>query len=221
MKHIKTYEAAGERLFRELEGEGVSGHAGEKCRLWINKLKLKSLRVFRVGGLDGTDPVSLGQAMRFVDLAYDAMGIKPGETGVTVGITFSRPGRPAERFYQIGTSSTGKKSPAGGSVYLMDSGEVRESLPHSIDKITRLISEMGAEIHAVSVSKFRKNYNTNRISICFLEDDWVQLWFSGSVGRPGGDRDFARDLAMTTNKKYRCDGLEGVRQCLDHLGIVH
>ena len=218
MKHIKTYEAAGERLFRALEGEGVSGYVGHKCRLWINKLTLKSLLAHRVEGLSGTDPVSLKQAMRFLDLAYDALGTKPEESGVTVGFIFSRPGRPAEQFYQIGSSSTGKKltSAVGRNGYLMDSGEMREELPQSIDRIARLIREMGADIHMVSVSKERRHYNPNKISMYFLVDDWVQLKFEGSVIV---ETPVTAGLAVTTTKKYRCDELEGVRQCLDSLKI--
>ena len=198
MKHIKTYEAAGERLFRALEGEGVSGYVGHKCRLWINKLTLKSLLAHRVEGLSGTDPVSLKQAMRFLDLAYDALGTKPEESGVTVEFIFSRPGRPAEQFYQIGGAPN------------------EDSKSQSIDKITRLISEMGADIHLVSVSKHRRHYNPNKISMYFLVDDWVQLFFKGSVIV---ETPVTAGLAMTTTKKYRCDWLEGVRQCLGSLNI--
>ncbi len=193
---MKTYESAGQKLFSELEGEEVSGSLGDRHRLWINKLMLKSLRVFRVHDLRGTDPVSLGQAMRFVDLACDAMEAKPGEDGVSVAFVFSLPGRPGELFHQKGV----KVGRLWGST--------------EFEKLKRALSEMDAEVHMVFVAKERRHYNPNIISMYFLEDDWVQLKFDGSVK-------VGRDLAMTTTKKYRCDGLAGVRQCLDHLRIDH
>jgi hypothetical protein len=206
MRHLMKYEAAGERLFGALEGGGVSGELGDRHRLRINKLTLKSsLRVFRVEGLRGTDPVSLGQAMRFLDLACDAIGVKPGETGVTVGFIFSRPGRPGELFYLEGV----KVGALWGST--------------EFENLERALSEMDADIHMVSVK--RSNYTPlTTISMYFLVDDWVQLRFRGvvKVGRDLTTSFFAVGAEHPTHHQlrllyYRCDGLEGVRQCLGSL----
>lgn len=75
-----------------------------------------------------------------------------------------------------------------------------------------LLTEMGADIHMISVSKGRKYYGENKITMYFLVDDWVQVTFNGSVS-------FGPDLARFTTKWFKCDGITGVKQCLDFIGI--
>jgi len=209
------YEAAGERLFRELGGRtddrAISGKLGDRHRLRIDKPTLKSeLNVIRVEGLRGTDPVSLRQAMRFLDLACDAIGVKPGETGVTVAFVFSLPGRPGELFHLEGV----KVGVPWGST--------------EFENLERALSEMDADIHMVSVAKGRRNHTPlTTIGMYFLVDDWVQLRFSGlvKVGRDLPTSFFTVGAEHPTHHQlrllyYRCDGLEGVRQCLGSLEII-
>ena len=149
-------EAAGERLFRELEERRNLMYVGDKCRLWPNKLLLGYIVVQKAKLLIGTDPVSYRQAMMFVDLACGALEVKSGDASVPVGFVFSLPGRPDEHFYH--DSETARK-----------------------DKLAEHLIEMDADIHMLFVCKDRKDYDGNQISMYFLIDDWVQLEFAGSL----------------------------------------
>ena len=210
MKHLATFESVGERLFKELDDKQFSLVVGDPYRLWVYKPWPKSLIVHRAKGLIGTDPVPLKQAIKYLDLACDAVGSKPVDAGVIVSFVFSLPRRPGEHFIIEGL------------------GDWRlEFFPPDYDaleflKLKRTLSEMNADIVMVSIKKKRKKvlFDSNRgvnhirptkISMYFLEDNWVQLEFDGSV-RVG-------NRSMLITKTYRCDELVGVGQCLDSLNI--
>jgi hypothetical protein len=215
MKHLKAYESATENLFWEIPSTPlVQGYYEDRCRVWVNKLKLRFINAFRVDKLRGTDFLTLTHATKFIDLACEALGAESIDDKVTVGYIFSRPENPTEKFYEIGSSEVGTMifSHSGSNTYLYDSGVMRDRKPITTRAFMGLLTEMGADIHMISVSKGRKYYGENKITMYFLVDDWVQLTFNGSVS-------FGPDLARFTTKWFKCDGITGVKQCLDFIGI--
>ena len=190
MVHESKHENASERLFSELHSEREPLWLGDRRTLWTKRLEF--IRAHTVVSLTGTDPVSLATATRFLDLAREAMVTSSVSKDVTLGFVFSRPGSPAEHFYL----------------------EHEEGHP---DKIRPQLTRMGAQIHIASVRCNRDHYLGNKVTMFFLEDDWVRLEFYGGI-RIRTYLPF-RLRVMTTSRMFMCDGLAGVRQCLGSFDI--
>ena len=225
MVHLMAYEAASERLFKEVHGASITIRlVGRRELPWdanfdrITGLHAGHLVFFTAKGLVGTDPVSLPQASRFVDLALGSMGAESLGGAVTLHLVFTLPDAPEDMLYW---SSEWKPMPGappppdryGGNSrknYLF-AGSQDAAQRSETEATVGWLEDNRAAIHMASVD--RHYPHRELVRAFFMDDDWVHIAYRVIPPAVAPKKDDVIPPART----FMCDGLPGVEQCLDSL----
>jgi len=245
MIHLMAYEAASERLFKEVHGASMAIRlVGRRELPWdanfdrITGLHAGHLVVFTAKGLVGTDPVSVPQALRFVDLALGSMGAESLGGAVTLHLVFTLPDAPEDMLYW---SSEWKPMPGappppdrrrrvgihldpyssvdwggyGGNSrknYLF-AGSQDAAQRSETEATVGWLEDNRAAIHMASVD--RQYPHRELVRAFFMDDDWVHIAYRVIPPAVAPKKDDVIPPART----FMCDGLPGVEQCLDSLRL--
>jgi hypothetical protein len=205
MVHLMAYEAASERLFKEVHGVSIAIRlVGRRELPWDANFDGTTgphaghLVVFTAKGLEGTDPVSLPQALRFVDLALESMGAESLGGAVTLHLVFTLPDAPEDMMYW-----TSEWKP----IRL----HTRQQDENKTEATVGWLEDNRAAIHMASVE--RHYPYRELVRAFFMDDDWVHIAYR--VIPPALAP--KKDDRIPPARQFKCDGLPGVEQCLDSL----
>jgi len=198
MRHLRTYESAGKLYFEINRDEWVDTLPKSRLSLSSADDTLRSYFRKRLG-MSRTDYLDL-------DMVDAPKQCEPVSA------------KYAAKLYNLAaeTVGVGPRKPCTLSLTLeMDPGE-RDPIrlvaeKNSVPLLAALFENNDIEVYEFSVNRISttgisRSPKVNYIGMHFVSDDWVMLFVGG------------RDILGTRGRYFRCDGIEGVKQCLVDLG---
>jgi len=187
LKYITLNESLGDKLFREIDREEwYTIMPTEYMALTTLLSKGRTeVRGYRAIGGKPTDPAAPLMVPQYLEMIKDTVGIKGDITHLETIVSVH------------GSKDHGKRYHIKAAPNLTLNQKI------TVPEFMSLVTGGVLDVHMISVEGDMEDH----LTVVFLEDDWVAVRFLGNIWEGSEWVDVYR--------AYRCDGVKGVRQCLD------